>query len=129
MNPNAPNFPNDPNDVPIDIELNDIVTPNKFIEELYMLVREKCNRFDVYPDDFLYQAIPVRLDNGELVWWFSSTHPIVLMLRENLIAPCGQHFGPLGKIEIYADCEVVMCRDSMVGMCNEFGFLVQKQRE
>ena len=113
------------NDVPIDIELQEeAVSPNKFIEELYTLVQTHCNRTVVYSDDFLYQSIPIACDSGETVWWFSATHPIVLMLRENLIQPCGQHFGPLGKIEIFTNRDVLMCRDSIVGMCNEFGFVV-----
>jgi hypothetical protein len=112
-------------DAIIDIELSDTVTPNKFIEELYTLVRDQCNRLDVYPDDFLYQSIPITTNDGEIVWWFAATHPIVLMLKENRIVDVGRHFGPLGAIEIYSNKDVIMCRDSIVGMCNEFGFIVK----
>ncbi len=110
----------------IDIELQDTVSPNQFIEELYQLVLERCNRLDVYPDDFLYQAIPIIIDSGQTVWWFSAIHPIVLMLRENHICPCGTFFGPLGKIEVYTNRDVIACRDSIVGLCNKFGFAVKK---
>ncbi len=111
----------------IDIELQETVPPSKFIEEFYQLVRERCRRTEVYPDDFLYQAIPIRGDNGDTVWWYSSVHPIVLMLRENKIVPCGTFFGPLGKIEVYGNNDVIMCRDSIVGMCNEFGFSIKNE--
>jgi hypothetical protein len=126
MNQSSQSSHDDPAMSEIIIELQDIVSPNKFIEELYTLVRDRSNRSQVYPDDFLYQAIPISCGE-DTVWWFAATHPIALMLRENRIFPCGQHYGPLGRIEIYQGRDVLMCRDSIVGMCNEFGFAVTNE--
>ena len=111
--------------VVIDVEMQETVAPDKFIEELYEFVRDLCKRESIYPDDFLYQGIPISTDNGETVWWFSSKHPIALMLRENNITPCGKFQGPLGKIEVYTNRDVTWCRDGIVGLCSKYGFSVK----